>query len=66
MQGTDIVAFAYDAAIHCVDCASEHFDCDPADAVDSEGNEVHPVFASDEGWADDTCDDCGLRIEDTL
>jgi len=32
------------------------------DLVDREGNEVHPVFDTDEPDAGDWCDDCGADL----
>ena len=32
------------------------------DLVDSEGNEIHPVFAGDEGASDERCGDCGDEL----
>lgn len=50
MKAWEIVGYAYDAALHCPDCTGGL-------KVDSEGNEVAPIFACDvqEG---DYCDDC--------
>lgn len=71
-----IVCYSYDAAYHCVACTRKRFaggagerdeNGVPMDAVDSEGNPVHPVFSTDETPADIspdkggytvTCDDC--------
>lgn len=60
-----IVAWTYDAAIHCDDCARKrfHFDADVTTDTDSDGNDVHPVFASDyEYQNDDTCGTCREAI----
>ena len=66
MHSTDIVAYSYDAAIHCVECTMNKFNNNPDNAEDSEGNPIHPVFASDEGWENDCCDDCSKLIIDTI
>lgn len=66
----DVVAWTYDADMHCPDCASARFrgqeDFDWADpdagTVDSEGNVPHPVFVSDEGWTGLVCGTCGTFI----
>lgn len=36
---------------------------DPYDLLDREGNEVRPVFITDEIDPCETCDDCGRAIE---
>jgi hypothetical protein len=66
MHATDVIAYTYDADYHCIDCTERQHpgstdwrreDFDPADYEDSEGNEVHPLFASDEWWepSEDAC-----------
>jgi hypothetical protein len=65
MKAWEIVGYTYEAGIHCTDCAEKRFTAATlkADtAEDSEGNEVHPIFVSDEGWEDETCSDCGEGI----
>jgi hypothetical protein len=70
-----IVAYTYDADYHCVECAgNEHADDDaaddttdangiPYDAEDSEGNNVHPVFAGQmDGDTVERCTDCGTIV----
>ena len=65
MNGTKIVCWEYNAAIHCCDCA--HKDgMDKNGAEDVDGNEPHPIFAVDEYWQEEACDGCGERIVDTL
>lgn len=73
-----IVAYAYDGAMHCPDCARYRFanapdlqrpesfpDSQgvPMDARDREGNLVHPVFATDDRNGTDHCDTCGARFD---
>lgn len=64
----DVVAWAYDADVHCPDCAEKRFngDFDWTDegslVRDSEGNVPHPVFASDE-YDGDHCGTCREPIE---
>lgn len=58
---TTVIAFTYEADIHCVGCAHARFPDGPHRATDAEGNDVHPVFASDEG-ADEVCGTCGGPI----
>jgi hypothetical protein len=52
-----IIAYTYDAAMHCPDCAEARFGHEggklddlgvPLDAQDREGNSVRPVFNTDE------------------
>lgn len=57
-----IVGWKYEADIHCWDCATRRLPKlrnDPNAAIlDSEGNEVHPIFETDEGALDEVCGDC--------
>lgn len=62
MKAWDIIAYAYDAALHCPECTPDNLKRE--DAVDSEGNPVHPIFGSDELNSEDTCDDCGNLLFD--
>jgi hypothetical protein len=67
MKAWDIVGFTYDADVHCVECTAARFGAKLEDAndppVDSEGNELHPIFASDEGSPEgEVCADCGAEI----
>ena len=64
---TTVIAYTYEADFHCVHCAKERFaqpsdDPDlhgiPYDATDSEGNNIHPVFSSDEVLVNIYCRDC--------
>lgn len=32
------------------------------DLVDDEGNDVHPIFSTDENATDETCGDCGNKL----
>jgi hypothetical protein len=63
MKAHDIVAWTYDADIHCPHCA-RLAGMTKEGVEDSQGNEPHPVFACDEGWSDDVCGDCGEPIDD--
>ena len=64
-----IIGYSYDADVHCVDCAVEEFGLEEGkdwvreDATDSEGNQVHPLFSTDEpddsGWY---CGDCDQQL----
>lgn len=55
-----IIAYAYEAALHCPDCAYERFGENLENAIDNEGNEVTPIFSWNELHIDgpDSCDDC--------
>lgn len=57
-----IVAWTYNADIHCPGCASDAGMLKD-DAEDSEGNEPHPVFAADMEQPE-FCGTCGEQIED--
>lgn len=63
MKAYDVVGWTYNAAIHCPKCAQDA-KMDRDGAEDREGNEPHPIFAGDENWEDETCDDCGERLGD--
>ena len=64
-----IVGFTADADTWCVDCAIAHY----GDGImkngsvlvlDGEGNEVHPLFSTDEsGDTPDSCGDCCALID---
>ena len=67
MKAYDIIGWAYDGDYHCEGCAWRRFgrklldDTNPPE--DSEGNEVHPMFAGDEFGEDgECCGDCGAEI----
>jgi len=57
-----VVGWSYDADFHCPDCARARFgdatDDEDDPPEDSEGNEIHPLFAGDEGAAGEHCGDC--------
>jgi len=59
----NIIGYSYEAALHCVDCARERFPLLPNVAFDREGNQVRPVFSTDEpGDSGDYCDDCHVDL----
>jgi hypothetical protein len=75
MRGTDIIAVTADADVFHLQCArsiygkrvidrvlsvDRRFDPEP---TDREGNEIHPVFASDEIPWDWSCGLCLERIQ---
>lgn len=72
-----IIAYTYDADVHCPGCADAAYAAGwlvrsgrqgeydehglPMSLIDSEGNPVHPVFSTDE--PDFTsCSDCGAPL----
>jgi hypothetical protein len=72
-----IIAYTYDADIHCPGCAVNRFYTKeakqaPADDVDEhglllfqedrEGNLIHPVFSTDELGDLDHCADCHTKL----
>lgn len=60
-----VIGFAYDADVHCNECAWMRFGMPvPDGAVDSEGNEPHPIFVTDEGSEAEVCGDCGELLVD--
>lgn len=66
MNNTPVV-WAYDAGLHCHDCAVERFGeyklCTYT-AIDYEGNKAIPGFEHDESRFEHgaNCEDCGLEI----
>lgn len=63
MPGKDrqmtIIGYAYDVAIHCLDCTHNRFQgTEDSDALDSEGNQVQPILDITEGCHLVHCDDC--------
>jgi len=58
----DVAKVAYEADLHCVNCARLRFG-NPDNATDREGNEVHPIFVSDEHSSfGEFCSDCNEEI----
>jgi len=56
-----ILAWTYEADVHCCDCAGRRFGESLLDddlPVDNEGNEVHPVFSFDDFDSDVSCVTC--------
>lgn len=75
----NVIAYTYDADYHCPACAEERFrgithGLEPSDFQDSEGNPPHPLFDTDEWFANDIyegnskatlyCGDCHEIIEE--
>lgn len=74
-----VIGYTYEADYHCVECATKAFGFKlthperVGPAIDSEGNEVHPVFNTDEWYANDiyegathatlNCGDCGTELD---
>lgn len=70
-HSTDVVGFAYEADLHCVDCAIGRFGPDimgqdPAEPEDDEGNPISPVFDGEDAYSEDgapyCCGDCGSAL----
>jgi hypothetical protein len=64
-----VIGWTYEADTHCCECARERFgdaiDNDDSPPEDNEGNEVHPMFASDEADpSGEYCGDCGEEISE--
>lgn len=65
-----IVAYAFDAAIHCTNHTERRYgkeegkDWVRESATDSEGNPVHPLFSSDQDG--DTIASCGDNIHEII
>lgn len=80
MHATDVIAYTFDADYYCVACTEELHPgatdwraegFDPSDYTDSEENEIHPVFGSDEWWEPNEsrtqtlhCTRCGGLIDE--
>lgn len=77
---TRIVAYTYEAACHCPECTAKRFEVYRTralfvanrldehgvwiEAIDREGNPVHPVFSTDErGDSITHCGDCGGELQ---
>lgn len=64
MKSYTIIGWAYEADVHCVDCAEKRFPVirvndsgKVLDGIDAEGNEIVPVFV-DTCVGDEVCGDC--------
>ena len=64
MKAWTVVAYAYEAALHCPECASKRFGENPPPYAhgDREGNLITPMFASSEDWQGESCDDCRAEL----
>lgn len=65
MTNHDPIAYAYDADVHCPECAAERFGdkLDDPKTEDSEGNTLGVMFSWDEGSERGTyCGDCSAEI----
>lgn len=58
----EVIGYAYDADLHCPECALKRFTQAQLDgddrATDSENNPIHPIFLSDEFESMPYCGDC--------
>lgn len=59
MKAWDILGYAYEADMHCLDCARKRFGpkLDNAETEDSDGNKLAPLFASSVEQQE-VCGDC--------
>ena len=67
MKHWDLVGYVYDVDVHCVTCAEARFGSrvhdDDRPPEDSDGNEIHPMFAGNEYPLEgEYCGDCGAEI----
>lgn len=61
-----IIAYAYEADLHCQECTLQRFGAElngTATIKDREGNEVHPIFDIDEQLEPLVCGDCHEIID---
>ena len=58
MKAWEVIGYAADAAVWCVDCAGETYGPLDPDTEDQEGNVVHPIFACDEWEEAPVCNMC--------
>lgn len=65
----EIIGFAYEADLHCVDCAMDRFGSDITVDIangwpkDNDGNGIHPIFYREEhDPAGEYCGDCKAEI----
>ena len=60
MNATDVVGYAYEADVHCLECTEKRFpkmhDYLRAPETDREGNEISPIFAGEDAYED--CGQC--------
>lgn len=55
-----IIGWKYDADLHCNECTRKRFGIVDVGTYDSEGNQVWPIFSTDELHVDgiDCCGEC--------
>ena len=64
-----VVAYTYEAAMHCLACTHTRFSAayketgDVSTCLDREGHPPHSVFLIDEGWLRESCDTCGVPFD---
>lgn len=61
-HATDVIGYAADADVWCVDCAEKRYGR-LMGRTDDEGNDVHPIFASDDADGPQVCAGCGEELE---
>ena len=62
MKAWDVIGYTADADIWCPECAIEAYGTDLDNRRDSEGNDVHPIFASDEFSGEYVCNRCNQPL----
>lgn len=62
MKAWTVIGYTADADYWCEDCAATAYGPDTESRKDSEGNDVHPIFASDDTPADAVCGRCFASI----
>ena len=58
----EIVGYTADADVWCAACAEEQYGPDSGDRKDREGNDVHPLFVSDD-YGGESCNSCEGEIK---
>lgn len=53
MKSWEVVGYAVDGAVYC-----------PNDVPTTDEDESSPIFAGDEGWESDSCDECHWPLDD--
>jgi hypothetical protein len=64
----NVIAYAYEAEIHCPDCARERFGdaLDEPNTQDDEGNPIGAVFSTDEHPKGLSCGDCNEELREPI
>ena len=66
MKSYDIIAYAYNAALHCPDCTLKYYSANHLKHLegrkDEDGNVITPVFSSNDLPEESCCDDCCINL----